>query len=581
MVSLDHHDHRGLSPLNVNSNRGATTPSSPKKRLTVKLSKSSVARPLLYSKMHSEALLRIANLLENSEKVKTDVAHGKLPVEAAYVVMKRVTEATGTPILATGLSTFNKLNSLSTEPALKVLQKQPWREFFNKTDPKRLNTSSSKPSSRPHSAKLSSSQRTTSPLSLSKSAFPLASHKLDGGGEEDDAKESAAGEELREKSFQLLNELGEVMIKRIYALWKTLKIPRREHLFYEKSICSLPIRSLEQCQELSKLIFVLQQHEQQTRRVLQTILRRESAVEKCFDVIHALQRKFSAASLSSSGQSQSQMFWKEEFLLSLSEVRDRSMEVIRVIQEWRRSLWRPLSFLWRGVNYLLKMKEDFLPIFLPSTSATASSSVIGRLLEQLPLSYRDLQGIIFLNQDQSLRSSFATERPQQQYLDSLLDQFHSSFKAIDLLSAAMVVLEEESLQKAIQQEQLALTNKGVFIPILRPMTDSSETLSTRTPQRPRHTASASTMIDGSAPETGGRSRVAFESSNGAMEADHVVITADNGFSSLKRPPSASNQRNHQNRLSQNRSSSGGRDQAVPEEDSPPSPSHYQEDFLGH
>ncbi len=611
------------------------TPNSAQRRgsLSVKLRKASTARPLLYSKIHNEAVLRIANLLQESEKAKNESTKGKLPVEAAYIVMKRVTEASGHPILSTGISTFNKLNSLSVTPALSLLKETNWKEYFMKTDQKNHPQSAS----RPHSAVSrtqtppvgASSKDHNNNISHSKSAFPL----------NQDVTDTAKGAtapltaqeqeflEVRQKSFQLLNELGEIMIERIRSLWHTLKIPRKEQIFYEKSICSLPIQSMEQCKELSKLIYVLQQHEQQTRAVLTKIQQREEVIEKCMDVIVMLQRKFlHTSSVVAPLPQTGQMFWKEELIQSLYEVRVTSMEVIKAIQEWRRSLWRPLPFIWRGVDYLLKMKTDFLPIFpAPSKPPTSSTTSLGqkagmmKVVEMLPLTYDDLQGVVFISPDHQYRygspkrrtasstanlQSPSKDRQYQAYIDSLLQQYDVAYDFADLQSAAVIVLEEEALQKAIHLEQQALVNKGVFIPILRPMNDVSVESAdptvrsgfansqddVRLRQSPSYNTQPLTSSDlGNQHHHHQNANNSHQSSRSRaedhrnhphprggggrsddIEAETIVITSNSDFSSLRRPVSAQSR----NQVQHN----ADREVSMPEEESLDSPSKYRDDF---
>ena len=50
--------------------------------------------------------MKIDDILDDNKSM--DTVTGKLPVEAAYVIMKRVTEEVGQPLNAAGLSTFNK-----------------------------------------------------------------------------------------------------------------------------------------------------------------------------------------------------------------------------------------------------------------------------------------------------------------------------------------------------------------------------------------------------------------------------------------------------------------------------------------
>lgn len=106
-------------------------PPTPSSAMNIKLIRSSAARPLLYSKANKEMMQRLADVIQDSNTSHKGSTKGLLPVEAAYSVMKRVTQAAGEPLLPTGMSTFNKLQSLRTEPALKVLKSQTWKTFFS------------------------------------------------------------------------------------------------------------------------------------------------------------------------------------------------------------------------------------------------------------------------------------------------------------------------------------------------------------------------------------------------------------------------------------------------------------------
>jgi hypothetical protein len=509
---------------------------SPKRRssVSVKLSKTSSARPVLYSRLHQEALLRLASIIQEGDNTRVETTHGKLPVEAAYIVMKRVTESAGNPIVSAGLSTFNKLSSLRTDPALTILKKDTWRGFFEKSDP---NTNNRRPASRERgmmddSLQLSRSTQSLRPINTQHHHSPEIPET------ERYNQQSSEEYELQNRSGTLLNELALIMVERIRGLWQKLKIPQKEQNFYEKSICSLPVQSAEQCKELSKLVLVLQLHEKNIKTVLQSIQRRELAAGKCFDVMIALARRFSNRSSFTGDSSdrltelsKSQVFWKEELILSLNEVRSVSIEVIRNIQEWRRGLWRPLPFIWKGQDYLLKMKDDF--------QSFEKNETLKRILEMVPLKMSDLQGIVFVDSQQQLQQQqFSSVPPQQfpqqtkastitptfgrnsspqrpitsgggggprnwatptpssssavthnnrkggggssdghhnDYIDSLLSQFQCEFDFLELQSAVTIVLEEESLQRAIALEERALVAKGVFIPILRPLHDRNGT----------------------------------------------------------------------------------------------------------
>lgn len=591
---------------------GMRRASSPTRRasISVKLSKTSSARPILYSKMHQEAILRLAEMIQEGDQVKYESCKGKLPVEAAYIVMKRVTEASGTPIYTAGLSTFNKLASLRTDPALTVLKKGTWRDFFYSTNPaqNKLQQQQSQ-QQRPSSA---TNRLPATPgggggggggMRTSKSAFALSNNPNHTNHNEPETTTQQQQQqqleemmELKAKSLQLINELAVLMIDRIQDLWQKLKIPQKEQLFYRKSLCQFPLQSFEQCKELAKLIQQLHLHETNIKHVLKMIRIRELAVEKFLDVISVVQRKFdnnnnnhnnNTTSSSSGGGSggdgklqeisKNQIFWKEEILLCLNEVRSSSIEVIKAIQEWRRSLWRPLPFLWKGVDYLLKMKYD-LKILETNESFL-------KMIEMLPMKFVDLQGIFFLTNEQQLQfannnttntsiynnaaasaaaaagtgdkerersskggksSSRKSRSNFQSYIDTLIQEFQSQFDFSELHSASVIVLEEEPLQKAIQAEEKALLSKGVFIPLLKPLTDRIPP----PPKSPFHAPKTDLYSDtqneyyvpkiaaNNIPFFGQVQEEEATMKQGDEAPSDVVITQKEEFSSIRRPNSS-------------------------------------------
>ncbi len=219
----------------------------------------------------------------------------------------------------------------------------------------------------------------------------------------------------------------------------------------------------------------------------------------------------SASSLSSAARSD--FFWKEEFLSVLYEIRVTTLEVIKQIQQWRKLLWRPYGFVWKDTNYLLKMKYDMN--FL-------STDLGKELCDLMTLSSSDLQCILFAqgtntnsnngNSNHNTMSSTirttstASKSPlprssannhritsvidqeelhygspehttleendpyryHQQYVQQLLLDYRKAFEFQELQDASLVILEEEMIQQAIGKEQVALKDKGVFIPLLRP-----------------------------------------------------------------------------------------------------------------
>lgn len=466
--------------------------------LTVKLDRNSAARPLLYktnAKQLNQTMQRLADIIQDSDDTHTQSTKGKLPVEAAYSVMKRITEAAGEPIMPAGMSTFNKLQTLRTDPALKVLKSQTWREFFTNANPG------------VHSSSPSPSNASRGRMASASSPALLQSHRFDGKttaknsnnlGNTTFSRSSNRSKEAFDKTnsgreVTILDLMFEQLQERIQNLWQELKIPNPERQFYKKTLLNSPVESIAQCRELADYVEHMQQHKEATKVVLRAISIREKALKKCYDVLIAVHRKYGTQALPETknlrrsmsankvvllsqqlGMDQKQqVFWKEELIFSLDEVRCASLEVIKCIQQWRRTMWRPHPFNWRGINYLLKMKQDMAVLQTDSYVQT---------LALVPLHLHDLQCIVFLSQESFGNSRLSkgyrddtTIQDQERevegetsgYIKGLINEFCNNIDFDELEAAASIVKQEENLEQAILSERTALTSKGVFIPLLR------------------------------------------------------------------------------------------------------------------
>lgn len=492
----------------------------------VRLSRTSSAQAVLKKelKIKSAAHNKLDNVIDDDKS--TDTVTGKLPVEAAYVTMKRITEEVGQPLNAAGRSTFNKLQSLKTTPAVDLLVQKTWREFFTKK-------------AAVHSAlagKTATADQYLNPHTRT------------------------SAEDVRKGQHEMKAQLALTfnrLVGRVENLWRKLKIPTADQEFYRKTLCKGPPQSVEQCREVAQYVLALKTHEQATLAVVQAIQVREMAIAKCFDVLAALQRKLSR-SLSGStlhpavsslggtgtwnsatrfnfaatdetkrldgtglgmgegGSNSNNSFWKEELICALDDVRGCTLEVIKRIQRWRRNLWRPHPFVYMGLNYVSKMKDDLTIL---------ESGIYGRLLAMVPLRYADLQCILFLNDANKIvvdgnahgqravdgasrspsghasgtstpfpppRSAATTPVHHQHHQDhqpghddgysrieQLLHEFRSRVSARELQLAAAVVLEEDVLQNALAIEQASLLQKGVFIPTLHARREGGERVVSR------------------------------------------------------------------------------------------------------
>ena len=491
-----------------------TSKSNNKNDFRVRLSRTSSAQAVL-KKERRKSCMKIDDILDDNKSM--DTVTGKLPVEAAYVIMKRVTEEVGQPLNAAGLSTFNKLQSLKTTPAVDLLLQKSWREFFTKKKDTHTLMSQTNINNNTNNILLPPGTTTTGTINSSNNAINLSTEDF----------------KLKQKEIkQHLNQTFKTLTNRVEILWKKLKIPHADQEFYRKTLLKKPIQSVQQCKEISNYIILLKKHEINIINILNAIQLRELSIVNCYDILSALQRKFSRLSNintlfntttttttntttnNNTNIIESNNFWKEELINSLHDVRNNSIIVIKLIQKWRKLLWRPQPFIYMNMNYLLKMKNDLNIL---------ETDMYIRLLGLVPLYYNDLQCILFIsnnnttsnsnsnnntdridtttslsrnnsntttlhspnkhhttttnnntnNTTSSRNSTYKHTLPQQlqssehsSYITDLITSFRQNISSKELQLAANVVLDEEVLQNALNIEHSSLLNKGVFIPIL-------------------------------------------------------------------------------------------------------------------
>ncbi|KAG7394196.1 hypothetical protein PHYBOEH_005535 [Phytophthora boehmeriae] len=145
-----------------------------------------------------------------------------------------------------------------------------------------------------------------------------------------------------------------------------------------------------------------------------------------------------------------------ELLEALIRVRDLSLATIDAIAGWRRRMIQIQPFLWRDVNYLLKMTCD-LDFVSKSQVATAAMDGV-RLPRRNPFS--TIGGL-----DHSVRAFWQLEMPEEEDLSVLLDSasFASSQVAIDLPSkirlAECFLLYEERRYGQLSKAQAAADHR--------------------------------------------------------------------------------------------------------------------------
>ena len=89
----------------------------------------------------------------------------------------------------------------------------------------------------------------------------------------------------------------------------------------------------------------------------------------------------SAAPFSPHRSQQLYALLREDLVQALHELQVLSVWVVRAVQRWRHGLWRPLPFVWQGVDYLQKMQLD--TAFLDHEEGPGA--LIGDFINTIPL----------------------------------------------------------------------------------------------------------------------------------------------------------------------------------------------------
>lgn len=386
---------------------------------------------LLQRHKSSESLLSGESLPYNKF---IDVNEPKSVQDNALNVMKMIYKEVGQVPQILGHSASDKLQSLRCEPALEVLKKVPWRSFFD---------------GKQHEGK----HRHTAAI--------FAATNYTKNGEDED------------KLLILFNSL----VSRVEALWACVKLPDADRDFYCNSLCKGPPQNMEHVKEVAKYINVLQTHRLETMEVLKCINEREHCVSKCYDVLNAISRKISRSDRPKSASSifvdkQPQQsssndvgnidtLWRSELISMLSELQYHTLRVVKQIQHWRRSLWRPKAFVYGSCgNYLLKIQTDM---------EILSTDLYMTQLRRCNLTPEDLLCIHFSEKGDDSSKQQTTHTGTEVGDETLRELFlsNSNTNRSELHAAAKVVMFERRLMASLQQEQTSLHKQGVFIPTLK------------------------------------------------------------------------------------------------------------------
>jgi hypothetical protein len=151
-------------------------------------------------------------------------------------------------------------------------------------------------------------------------------------------------------------------IRRLRTLWAELKVPTPDREYVIATYCSDCALSGEALtaaeQEVQKQIALLLAHRTATIAVLRAITAREAALAAVQAAHHQWQQCCSRSSTTSAAAATVAAAAVEAVIAGLVELRRASAAVVAKITEWRALLWQPQAFMWKGINYLLKMCSD-------------------------------------------------------------------------------------------------------------------------------------------------------------------------------------------------------------------------------
>jgi hypothetical protein len=276
------------------------------------------------------------------------------------------------------------------------------------------------------------------------------------------------------------------MCKRVELQWEELKMCEADRKFYRKTLLRPPPASLEQCRDVARYVRTLKAHRVSTLAVLQAIRRREVAISSVLELLVDI-NKFVDQSLQGKmagdrAESHEALYvWRPMLMRALEAAQSMTVEVIRAIQKWRQELWRPLPFIWNGINYLFKCRLDLAVLFEKKFSGLL------KLLDVHPRSQ-----ILCCLVPMALDAPEIFETSGQRFQRGIENDIDAIFTGEanrhtqqggeqpdtynypdgptlirEVTQAAKVLAEEETVQRALEVEKKALYASSSFIPTLK------------------------------------------------------------------------------------------------------------------
>ena len=258
---------------------------------------------------------------------------------------------------------------------------------------------------------------------------------------------------------------------RLEDLWEECKIPEADRMKFSLLNAGDEIA-------VARHVKLLLEHRAATIHVLRCIRAREASVEK----LHTL---LEAGSLDSCNEDQNMALRSdtssEEFLNSLVEARDASLEVAMAIESWRNHLTGTKPFMWERENYLLKMGSDLDVLGRGGTTEGA-----GAMLNRLGMSSADLLLLHFPGGASKMASQYqamlaSDDTQAHRYWETLRTSVTSSYSKQDMKKALMkaaIMVQAEA--KYVLNEKHGLNSQG---PLLQWDTTSTTPIPTSVPSQ--------------------------------------------------------------------------------------------------
>lgn len=455
--------------LNQNSEDGDNYP-------PIRLTRAASARNMALLESHRQRKHTVDGLDKSDIIGSNDPPHPASPNAHALDLLRRVNSSVNVPFEPVGLSISDRLSSVRADPTVLLLQKTTWRDFFKH--------GGNSIASRPNSA-TSNGRRAVTPTHLSRRPYSRdsAPHSSPSDAIVSDPLSSI---QPHSSSFKLThsrpshhhstmttpaphpsastilttNEQFLRMKDRIEVLWHDLQIDTADRVFYRSSLLREPVQSWVHLREVARYIDMLNGHRKCTVEVLRGISIREEALVRVCDVIGAIRRQrarggnspsTSAPSISHHGLIPVNLMWREELIQALSDLQASSLHVIRLVQYWRRNLWRPRRFLYLGTDYFDRMVSE--------------GEVLRQALAGMDIDQELNKCVVFQETEVEREAEIAG-------VDGDLSE--EGLRERELKLAHRVVAQHSSLMALLEEETVQLIKARVFIPTLRLYPDLPE-----------------------------------------------------------------------------------------------------------